>query len=55
MHELGAVLWPDLAEQYIQHCMKPDQSQMTDASQLRRLLDHFKVAEDFEAAAVKLL
>lgn len=49
------MLWPDLAQEYITHCMKPDQARMTDASQLRSLLDHFSTAEEFENAAVQLL
>lgn len=56
VHELGNALWPDLAQEYITHCMKPDQAHMTDdASQLRSLLDHFSTAEEFENAAVQLL
>ena len=54
-HELGRVLWPDLAQEYIRHCLKPDQAHMADASQLRTLLDHFSAAEEFETAAIQLL
>lgn len=56
VHELGTVLWPQLAQEYITHCMKPDQARMTDGtSQLRDLLGHFSTAEQFESAAVQLL
>ena len=55
VHELGSALWPQLAQAYIQNCMKPDQAQLADASQLRDLLKHFKTAENFESSAVKLL
>ena len=56
VHELGSVLWPDLAQDYVTHCMKPNQARMTDdASKLRSLLDHFSIAEEFENAAVQLL
>lgn len=56
VHELGSVLWPDLAQDYVTHCMKPNQARMTDdASQLRSLLDHFSTADEFESAAMQLL
>ncbi|KAL0042877.1 hypothetical protein WJX79_002164, partial [Trebouxia sp. C0005] len=55
VHELGSALWPDLAQAYVECCMKPDQDQFTDAALLRNLLDHFKTAEQFETAAVRLL
>ncbi|KAL3153383.1 hypothetical protein ABBQ38_011722 [Trebouxia sp. C0009 RCD-2024] len=53
--QLGSVLWPDLAQEYITHCMKPSQALLADASQLRNMLDHFSTAEEFETAAVQLL
>lgn len=53
--ELGCGLWPQLSHHYITLCMKPDQQQMTDASQLQNLLSHFSTAEELESAAVKLL
>ncbi|DBA76382.1 TPA: hypothetical protein ACH3X1_010090 [Trebouxia sp. C0004] len=55
VHELGSALWPKLAQEYVDCCMKPDQDQLTDAALLRNLLDHFKTAEQFETAAVQLL
>ena len=55
VHEFGSVLWPELAQQYVASCMKPDQAQMADAARLHDLLKHFSTAEDFETAAVKLL
>ena len=55
VQQLGSVLWPDLAQEYITHCMKPEQALLTDASQLRSLLDHFTTAKEFESAAVQLL
>lgn len=53
--QLGSMLWPDLAQEYITHCMKPSQALLADASQLRNMLDHFSTAEEFETAAVQLL
>jgi len=55
VYELGLALWPELAQEYVECCMKPDQDQFTDAALLRNLLDHFKTAEQFETAAVQLL
>ncbi len=55
IHELGSVLWPQLAQGYVECCMKPDQDQFTDAALPRHPLDHFKTAEQFETAAVRLL
>ena len=55
MHEFGSVLWPELAQEYVQCCMKPDQDQFKDNAQLHNSLDHFKTAEQFEEAAAQLL